>query len=376
MVRRGIYLLTIIFSASLMAACRGQADQTQSNYTIVIIEVEENRDDRFVSGVMEELAVLGYIEGENITYLRGELSSLITNETFVARDFDAYFVYRGASLLELLDEKNDNIPVVATNIVEAPGSELFVGEDGYPTGQFTGAFVGEAVELTYLELLAAINPQLDTVYIPVADEDTATLTALEDLDALATELDITLVIDNVEASEIEAAIADLPDDVDAILTLTGVHETETTCQLWRSAATQVSALYQGVGAHIIGCEPLFRPQFGSGQGGAPHELTAGQLALVLQGTPVTEIPFDRSSESELTVNEEMAGAVGIIIDEAFLTEYGLVLFDALVLPNAPNGQPPGGDSRPEGPPPDGTRPAGPPPDGTRPAGPPPQSQGS
>lgn len=331
-----------------LVACSNPGGPARDMQTVVILEASsENGSSGFVRGFKEAMTELGYVEGENITYLQGDSSRLLAFEAYVARDFDAYLVFRGTSLLELLDEKNDDLPIVAFNILETPRAEQFVDADGYPTGQFTGAFAEDTLSTDFMRLLVALDPDIETIYIPLADADLTSLNAMDDLDALAQELGVTLRIDDVEVSEIDAAIADLP-AIDVIFTLAGEHEERATCRQWRVAAAERGVLYQGLNAHLRGCEPIFRDLPGSEQGtAAPHDIAAEQMDLLLKGTPVTDIPFVVIQEGQISVNEEMVNAAGFTIDEAFLTEYNLVLFDESLLPGRGNRGGPDGDGPPD-----------------------------
>jgi putative ABC transport system substrate-binding protein len=175
-----------------------------------------------IEGFKAEMTELGYVEGENVTYIYNgvvepNLQAVDTEiENLLAQDVDLLFSVGNLATLQAKQAvEGTDIPAVFGSVLDPVGEGL-VESIAHPGGNLTGS-QGSKQEPKALEWLVTIVPGANKVYLPYNPNDAVTLTALPSVEEAAAQLNIELVLDEVQsAEEAITAIESLPEDVDAI----------------------------------------------------------------------------------------------------------------------------------------------------------------
>ncbi len=310
--KRGyVAFVCLIVSSIALVAC-GKRPQV---YTIGIINVLPVLEDT-VQGFKNGMTDMGYIEGENVTYIGGavtinDLEPVL--QDMVKTDVDLILTTTTAATQAAQQAiSGAATPLVFTPLAD-PVSAGIVDSLRSPGGNSTG-LTFSAQEALRLELFVQIAPNMEKIYVPYNPNDPAPLSGLKIISEAAPKLGIELITREVRTDdEIEAAIEDIPEDADGIFllvdTLIGSHipdliEASIERQLPMSGAN-ADAIKQGT---LTGYGPL---QEASGR-------QAARLAdQILKGAQPSSLPVE-AAEMYLGINLKTAEAIGIEIPETIL----------------------------------------------------------
>jgi putative ABC transport system substrate-binding protein len=212
-------LVGIIVLSLLVTACGG-ATPPQS-YTVGVINLSPSLDD-IAEAFKESMSELGYVEGENVTYIYhgivepdpqaidGEVKNLL------AQDVDVLFTVGNLPALAAKQAvAGTDMPVVFGPMMK-PVEEGLVANLRQPGGKVTGVTNGQGTAKA-LEWLVMITPKARKVYVPYNPDDNISVSVLAGLDKAPSQLGIELMLHEVHSvEEAVAAIENLPEDVDAI----------------------------------------------------------------------------------------------------------------------------------------------------------------
>jgi len=312
--RRNVYiaLLCSILCGILLVACGNPPPKVYTVGLINILPVLEET----VQGFKSEMADLGYIEGENITYLGGaitleELDSVL--QDMVKADVDLILTTTTASTQAAQKATSGaTIPVVFTPLADPVGAGI-VESLRAPGGNSTGLTFSDQ-EAMRLELFMQIAPTMQRLYIPYNPGDPAPSRALAIIREVAPKLDVELILQEVHtADEAEAAVKSIPEDADGVFllvdTLIGSYIldlTETAIeQRLPMASANADAIKQGA---LMGYGPR---QEASGR-------QAARLAdQILKGAKPSDLPVE-TAEVYLGINLQTAQAIGLEVPELIL----------------------------------------------------------
>jgi putative ABC transport system substrate-binding protein len=277
-----------------------------------------------IDGFKQDLTTLGYTEGKNITYLY--------NGPTAKEDLEA-------EIQRLIDEKVDVIFTLTTNptvkakemtaasglpVVFAPVTDPIgagiVTDLNKPGGNITGIISGLS-ENRRLEWLKTVAPDVQRVFIPYNPDDPSPVKTLDGLQATAEKIGVELVLlETPDKAAVEAAIANVPEDVDAIFlpsdTLVGSYVAD-----WVAKSIELKIPTSGSSqAHVtagVMCSYSYSP-FQAGQ------LAADLVDHVLQGATPGELPIE-TAEPQASINLATANAIGLEIPDATLQQASIVI---------------------------------------------------
>jgi putative ABC transport system substrate-binding protein len=209
-------LIIFIITGLLLTACGGV--QTQDKIFTIGVACEFYHLDEILDSFKAEMIQLGYVEGKDVTYIyHGELGTELQKSE--------------AAIKSLMDQEIDllltlgtppakaakkvvegtNLPVVFVPIVN-PVEERLVASIAHPGGNLTG-IQNVNIAPKALEWLLKTAPDTKQVYTPYYATDQIALTSIEPLPDAATQLGVTLTLDEVSSGdEVMAAIKALPED--------------------------------------------------------------------------------------------------------------------------------------------------------------------
>ncbi len=204
----------------MLSACDAGSAEPDPDVTIGLVTNNPNGL-RNVAGFIDGMTTLGYIEGEDVTYLNsGEpLTGAALDreiEDFAAADVDLVFTAgtpTGVAAHRIL--AGTGIPIVF-GVIADPLAAGVMEDLTRPGGNMTGVKLGQD-QLRRLELLLEIAPTVERVFIPYNPDDSAAASAVEQVAVVADQLGIELVLaEGRTDDEVTQVLASVPDAIDAV----------------------------------------------------------------------------------------------------------------------------------------------------------------
>ena len=320
---RFVTLIGVILGAILLTGCGAlNAPESYSVGLLSGVDVFNTTLDGFKA----EMAELGYVEGENITYdlqsAGGDAEAMKQiSEKFVADGADLIVTTtNGAALAAQAATKDSGVPVVFT-IVLAPQQTGVVSDLREPGANVTGVrnpledFIGKRVEI-----LQRMDPNVKRIWVPFNPKYVTVNVVLERLRQVAPELGVELVETPVSSPEdVIAALEARPDaaDIDAVVIMPDL-----TVQL--ADSWQAILAYAEENDLPIAANTLSQVHDGALFAYLSDNLETGQLAApladkILQGNDPATIPV-ATSEPHLIINFQTAQALGLTIEDGLLAQ--------------------------------------------------------
>ncbi len=315
------FLLLMITAVSLSCTNSSRRDPA---FEIGVINLSPGLEP-VLTGFKEGLAELGYVEGENVTFVYngapGDLSQLpALAQELVTAEVDLIFaVGTPASQAAMQATATAQTPIVFAAVFDPIAAGL-VRSLSAPGGNLTGIHWGLA-EPRRLQLLLEIAPDAKRIYFPYNPDDPAPTLALARVREAAQDYDIVIVTQEARTpEEIDAAVAHIPDDIDAIflppdnLFTTRVDTLANTAITLSLPLSVPSPIMTEAGGLISFGISL--PQSGR---------NAARLAdQILLGTDPLELPVE-TDDFFLTINLKTAAAINIEIPNELLLQADILI---------------------------------------------------
>jgi putative ABC transport system substrate-binding protein len=307
----GIALLMLVVAA----AC--QVPRSKS-YVIGIVNLSPPLD-AVVDGFKAGMADLGYVEGENTTFI---YDRVITNmqaldpaiQKLVAADVDLILSLTTPATLKVKQaSEGTDIPVVFVPVTDPVGSGV-VESLTQPGGNLTGIRTGGSIAKG-LDWLLTIAPGTTHVYVPHNPDDSSSVRALKELSEPAAALGLELnIVETRTTDDFEMAMEAIPDSMDAIFMLpSGFFARLTTRFVDTAIAKRLPVI--SVGPQYQAGVPI-----SYGHNYPPMGKQASRLAdQVLRGTAPADLPIERT-EFFLSINLRTAEAIGLDIADDILAQ--------------------------------------------------------
>jgi putative tryptophan/tyrosine transport system substrate-binding protein len=310
---RLVFFALVLLVAMLLVACSGASSGEPEMITVGVIISNEAATPN-VEGFKAGMAELGYIEGENVTYI---YNGPITDEdeqkeytqSLVDQGVDLIFT-SGTRATTTAKTTTSTIPVVFAPVafpVEAGLVESISQPGGNITGVSNGASHGRR-----LQTMTEIVPDVKRIYIPIDPGETVTQNVMVDVQAAADELGLELfLVEFEDIDQMNEGIANFPDDVDAIFLVPGTTLQDTLPQ-WVELAIERKLPLSSDGSPDAGA--LFTLDADDYQNG----FQAARLAVdILKGANPGDLPVE-ISEFFLTLNLKTADAIDLTISDDIL----------------------------------------------------------
>ena len=211
-----VVLLTLVVLASMLSAC-GQS-QTKT-FTIGVIDIG-TLGQPVMHGFKVGMAELGYVEGDNLTYIHEDggrdlegVDTAINN--LIAADIDLILAMATPVALKVKQATEGSaIPVVFVPVYD-PVKSGIVSSLAHPGGNLTGIRGGGVIP-KLLEFLLVIAPHTERIFLLHNPDDRSSARSLADLTEAADKSGIELVVSEARTSdEVIAALDLVPENVDA-----------------------------------------------------------------------------------------------------------------------------------------------------------------
>ncbi len=323
MLRRAILGLVFGFHLLALVAC-SQANGDERHFTVGLITNNANGL-RNVEGFQEGMAELGYIEGQNLTYIfagepvkSDELETAL--ESMVAAKVDLIFTAgtpTGVAAYKVT--QGTGIPVVF-GVIADPIAAGVMDDLTRPGGNMTGVMLSQN-QARRLELLLEMAPDLERIYVPHNPEDAAATSALAQVQELAPSLGIEIIVGEARNDdEVTFLVSNLPEDIEAIFLVPDsvvnarivdfvALSIERRLPLSGPTNTQVedgALMAYGIIHHRVGVH-------------------AGHIAdQVLKGADPGELPVE-TAEFFLAINLQTAEAIGLEVPYSILQQAEVII---------------------------------------------------
>lgn len=315
-----LLMLAAALTASALTAC-GAAPETGS-LTIGISQFAEHGSlDNCREGFLEGLAEAGFVEGENLTVLvdnaQADMGTASTiADDYVSQNVDLICAIATPSAMSAYNScMKTDIPVIYTAVSDPVAAGLAT-EDGKSVGNITGT--SDALPVTsQLEMIRSILPQAKTIGILYTTSETNSESTVAEYKKYAADYGFEIVDSGINTiADIPMAAADLASRVDCMTNLTD--------------NTVVSALQTVLDAARKEGIPVFGSEVEQVRSGCVASMgldyvalgkqTGAMAAKVLKGeAKASDLNYEVISEASLYVNTAAADAVGLTLDEAFVS---------------------------------------------------------
>jgi putative tryptophan/tyrosine transport system substrate-binding protein len=289
----------------------------------------QNADDTFTVGLwsffnvpvfIDAMTELGYIEGENITYLYNQEGpdDLETAQALVDADVDVIITTTDSTALPVM-ELTSEIPVVFV-LSDDPVVTGAVNDLVTPGRNATGIVTNRPHERRF-QLLREVNPDTDKVYFLYSPTNEEYLTIFENIQEIAGDLNIEVEI--VTISDVASGM-DMLDNV-----AEGVDWFFMTPFISRDVAFR-EALYATAAAKQVAISEVVNTAIpGVVMGYGPDVIDATLQAAsitdrILRGANPADLPI-QPAENFLTINLEAAEAIGLNVPRGLLRQADLIV---------------------------------------------------
>jgi putative ABC transport system substrate-binding protein len=311
-------MTVLVVFGSFLSACGAGEPKAR---TIGVVNFVPGLDDAVV-GFKQGMAGLGYVEGENVTYIyEGATGSIEPLDSvaqgLVEADVDLILsVTTPATQAAQRATAGTDIPVVFVPVTDPVGAGI-VDSLRNPGDNITGVTFGTQ-EGRRLEWLIQIVPTIEEIYVPYNPEDQSPVLALEAVSEAATNLGVELITCEIRSpEEVPAAVENIPEEADAVFllpdSLLGSHASKfVELQLPTSAANPGDLTDHGV-LTSYGIETT-----------AAGKQAARLADQIFQGVKPADLPVE-TAEFYLAINLKAARAIGLDIPDEILRQADIIV---------------------------------------------------
>lgn len=280
---------------------------------------------RNINGFRDGMKTLGYIEGDNTTFLfsgapvpSDELGAAIGK--LVVNGADLIFTAGTPTGVAAKTATRESAAPVVFGVVSDPIAAGLMTDLTRPGGNMTGVMLSHN-QARRLELLHSVLPNVKTVLLPYNPEDAAPVSAAAQLADAASGMGLTLVHAHARNDdEVSALLAAVPEAVDAIFMLPD-----------STVNQRIEDLIEASNARKL---PVSGPSSAQADAGATmsygiihHEvgMQAARIAdRILRGADPSTMPVE-TANFYLTINVAAANRIGLDISEEILQQADVIL---------------------------------------------------
>jgi putative tryptophan/tyrosine transport system substrate-binding protein len=217
-----VLLVGIVVLSLLLSACASAKPKT---YTIGVINFAKSLDGSLQS-FKDGMAKLGYVEGQNVTYIyegavgTDKLDAVAQGLVQAKVDLIVSLTTSATKVVKKVTAGTD-IPVVFMGVTDPVGAGI-IASLTKPGGNITGVTY-TSQEGKRLEWLLKVVPTIKHVYIVYNPKDQGPVLSLKAVREAAAKLNVDLITREVTTpEEVEAAYKNIPQEVDAVFFLPDV----------------------------------------------------------------------------------------------------------------------------------------------------------
>ena len=321
-------LLMVTMVSSLLIGCGTKEDTTVGSQKDKVFRIGVNQLvshaalDASYQGFVDALAEAGYVDGEKITIdfqnAQGDQSIANTIATKLVNDNNDLILAIATPSAQAMANATKDIPILITAVTDPEGSGL-VETNAAPGGNLSGTSDLTPVNVQ-IELITKLVPNAKKIAILYCSSETNSkiqadlaLEAAEEFGLEAIEATVS------NSNEIQQVVQSLVGKVDAIYAPTD--------NIIAAGMPTVAMIANQNGIPVICGEEGMVDKGGLATFGINYyklgRLTGEQAVKIIEGTattkdmPIAYLPFE---EFALTINDEVATQLGIVIPEDLLAE--------------------------------------------------------
>lgn len=303
-------------------------------------------------GFKAKMAELGYVEGQNLTYLYTDMTDVAMEnyqaeyekqlKAMIDGGVDAFVTETDTDAVNLRNLIGEEVPIVFAR-ADDPVATGAVASLVAPGGNITGTITNRPHERR-LQLMAEIKPATKKIYYIMSSYAMGTDATLQQVQAVANDLGIEIVpvmvnMDpasfSVDPESWTQAIQNMPEDTDWVFFTPFVFLTPE-----QTAELSAISLERQIGWSYIIDEPVqgylisYGPSINASSGQA-----AEAVDRILRGASPADLPV-QTAENYLTINLEAAAAINITVPENILRQANTIIrpgyFKSLATPTPSN----------------------------------------
>jgi putative ABC transport system substrate-binding protein len=317
-----IFILTAALSLPIIACSRTRLQET---YTIGVVNLSPLQEGTWV-GFKEGMADLGYIEGENVTYLYEGATDNMDRldpvaQGLVEADVDLILsITTPATQAAQRATAGTDIPVVFVPVTDPVGAGL-VDSLRHPGGNITGVTPGTQ-EGRRLEWLIRVVPTIEQVYAPYNPKDRSAVLALGTVRKAAKTLGIEIITRKASTPEqVAAAFENIPEDADAIFFLP---DSLINARVDDWIETAIELELPTSAPNLVAVEGGHLTTYGIDLEVAARQKAARLADQILQGIEPADLPVE-TAEFYSAINLKTAKAIGIDISDEVLLQADIII---------------------------------------------------
>ncbi len=318
----GLLLGFLLLLALSLSACGSTTPEEPDMVTVGVISLAPVFEPIY-EGFQAKMTELGYVEGENITYLYdgpvGDIGQLdIVAQEMVAQNVDLLLAFSTPATQASMRATTE-IPIMFAPISDPIGAGL-VSSLANPGKNATGVTFGVG-EPRRLQWLLDIAPGIEQIYLPYNPNDGSAVGILQKIQEVATPLNVELLLREApDEAGIAAAIENIPDEADAVFLLpdsflvsriTEFAEAAIAHKLPISAPGDTTVPDGGLITYSMRFYPV-------------GEQLAVMAQKILQGASASELPVE-TAEFFLDINLKTANAIGLEISDDILRQANTII---------------------------------------------------
>jgi putative ABC transport system substrate-binding protein len=322
--RTGCTILVGFVVLSLLLTGCGGAPKTKT-YTIGVINPSPNQENT-IEGFKEGMTELGYVEGENVTYIyEGPVGSdkldVVAQGLVKAK---VNLILATSTLATKAAQKatgGTDIAVVFIPVTD-PVEAGVVASLTKPGGNTTGV-TPATQEGKRLEWLLQVAPAIKQIYIVYNPKNPSTVLALKTVSETATKLGVELLTREASTTEeAEAAFKNVPPEADAIFLLPGSLVDARAADVYKKIATELKLPTSGPNIATVNEGAL--TAYGVDLAVAARKQAARLASQILQGARPADLPVE-TAQFFSAINLKTAQAIGLDIPDDILRQANVII---------------------------------------------------
>lgn len=307
----------LILFLFFIPACKKEAEK---NYVIGFVNPNPGEKEG-AHGFLRNMPKFGFIEGQNLTYIKHESKKNIDDaiQNMVDKKVDLIFTMTTPATQKAKKlTEGTGIPVVFVlyNARRAGVVESLIK----PGGNLTGVQLRGSTPKS-LEWLKAIAPDTKNIFVPISFDTGAARQSLADLQESAANVNLNVTVSEVSTrDELHASLSSMPEDAGAIFML----------HTWL-VGSNLDIVIDGAIKRKIPVVSAGHVDFEGGlvMSYSPRDDRIGWQAArlaksILQGTPPSELPVE-TADFSLGINLKTARAIGLEISSDILQQADLIV---------------------------------------------------
>lgn len=322
---RYIVLGMVVIIVTLAVVACGRASNEDDRYFTIGLVTNNPNGLRNIQGFRDGMAELGYIEGEDVTYIfeespikDDELDAFL--KRLVEAEVDLIFTAgtpTGVAAHRIT--KGTNIPVVF-GVIADPIAAGVMEDLTRPGGNMTGVKLSQS-QARRLELLLEIVPDIKRIFVPYNPDDAAPASAVAQINELAPDLGVEIVESKTRSdSEVTELLNNVPEDIDAIFLVPD--------SIVNSRLTDILAIAYDRKLPVSGPSTAQVEEGALTTYGFIHHEVGAQAArivdYILMGADPGEYPVE-TAECYLAINLQVADAIGLEIPYEILQQAEIII---------------------------------------------------